>query len=84
MFALNVDNTAAQTKVLDLELRVNGTGVKTISFDISKTSEELVTRMTAVVLPASSYLTFAVREAGGGTDLELKATTVAYLLKLTK
>jgi hypothetical protein len=80
--SVNCDNISNSLETLELELRIDGVAVQTLDLEISKTSEELVTRITAVELTAGTYLTFAAYQLGGGTDLTLKAKTVAYVLKL--
>ena len=44
--SLGCENTSQQSKVLEAELRVNGTAVKALTFEIGKGSEELATRIT--------------------------------------
>lgn len=80
--SFNCDNTANALKVLEAELRVNGTPVKSLVFDVTKLSEELVCRVLLSELVAGTYLTVAFREQGGGTDLTLKANSVVSITKL--
>jgi hypothetical protein len=82
-FAFAVDNTANTERVVTLDLYLNGsTLLKTLTFDISKSSKELVTR--ALVIPpltAGSYLEIRMRGSTNG-DLTLKGNNVFNIFSL--
>ena len=80
--SFNCDNSSVSLKVLEAELRINGTPVKSLSFDVTKSSEELVCRVLLSELVSGTYLTVAFREQGGGADLTLKANSVVSIVKM--
>lgn len=80
--AFGVTNSNASDQFLEAELRVDGTPVKTLVFEVTKTDTEMVARVTGVPFTANTVVTLAFRQQGGGTDLTIVGDTVFYITKM--